>query len=141
MKKRPLPIPLILAFALCLIIVGYINFKSAPQAPDEPKQTPPPVEGNALGQARKAPGKDEIRANVDLGTPEKANKPLDIKPAPGQPPIDTVGGQHQSPPKGGPGMPPGGMPPGGMPKPQKPKPNESSISTQWYTDETTPGKK
>jgi hypothetical protein len=139
MKKRPIPIPLIAAFVLLFVIVGYINFKNAPVTPDQAKQTPPPDVANqqALGDPRAAPGKDALLADVKTGT-SPGGKPGMTPPAPGGPP-NGMGPKGMPPMKPGMGGPPAGMPlpkPNASMTPPKPKPSDSQISGQWYDQDS-----
>ena len=136
MKKRLNPIPLISALVICGGIVGYLNFRSAPQTATPEQQQPQTAGDHQLtGPSKTAPTKDELKTGINVGGPDP-KKPSLIKPGM-TPPNGPPGGMP-------PGMPPGAMPPGakfpgpGMAsrKPPKPMPNDSSISTQWYTSET-----
>jgi hypothetical protein len=127
MKKRSNPIPLYSVAILCFVLIGYFGYRNSPSTPDAPQQQQPPT-GDPVGKERPAPSKSDISSHIDIGTPQVASTAK-----PGMPPMPKQrfekGGKYP-------------LPPLHSPKPHRPMPNDSSISTQWYTDEankTMPG--
>jgi hypothetical protein len=132
MKKRSNPIPLISVAGLCLVLIGYMNFRSAPVSPDQAAKaaqpTPPMGNPDAVSAAREAPTAKDIHNSINVGTtPSDTLKP--------QPHIPVGANMIGSPGHMAPHLPPQEV--SHMPvKPQKPKPNDASISSQWYTDDS-----
>ncbi len=135
MKKRSNPIPLLIVVGLVFSLIGYMNFRSTPDSQTDAKSSAqPPQDPAAVGNSRPAPSVKDLQGAVNVGSSE----PKTPTTAPVMPKMDPpgAGGPH------GPGGPHGMQVPPDMAqikanmKPPKPKPNDSSISTQWYTDET-----
>jgi hypothetical protein len=119
MKKRNKPILLVTVLVLMVGAVAFINFprellKSSPA----PQSTTPET-----GQKIDVPEKEEIAKNVStsFGDPKKAQPAIKKRPSPAGPEGEMDMGPSIAIKKMA---------------PYKPTPNESSTSTQWYSDET-----
>jgi hypothetical protein len=129
MKKRKKPI---IAILLLAVLFGIVAFMNKPVQNDASPEAPK--------AAKEAPQEDKKAVGGDVANQLKT----DSKAKPKAPAPDARPRMPHGP--GGPGGPGHeGMPSILRPKvaPQKPKPNDSSTSTQWYTNESArnvPGK-
>ncbi len=134
MKKRSNPIPLLSVMILCLVLVGYFNSRNSsanqdPQQQQQQQQQQSNTEDTkVVGPPSQGPSKQELLSQVTPG----GGKGPTTAPAmgAGQGPLMNVKPHLVL--KGGPQTPPKMA----QAKPFKPKPTDSSISTQWYTNET-----
>lgn len=125
-KRRSNPIPLLSVFILCGALIAWYNNKNAPDtsAQQQQQQQPTNVDNGTTLKPSKAPSKEELQSAVHVGGAGTQTGTGPLMP------------KGMGPAGGPPGMPPGmPHPPKGPIRPYKPKPSDSSISTQWYTDE------
>ena len=123
MKKQKKPIILVLFLAILFGVVAFMNKPATPDSPEAPK----------------TPAQAPEEKKADVGSDVANQFKNDSKTKPGSPKALTPDAKkHMRHGPGGPGGPDSGMPTILKAKiaPTKPKPNDSSTSTQWYTDES-----